>query len=168
MHYTSWDRTDTDAPVLLAEGGPAELGRFTADAATVDGQVWGLSFTKETGARATLADGRVLDAPGNFGRDKTITVDVAGTKYSLINEASTNWIIEDAAGEKIGQFSGAGNGVRQSILEFEGETDLPVETVAGLSWLVRLVLESRLGRSSLVLIGTLIIMSVIAVLAFIF
>lgn len=168
MHYTSWDRTDTDAPVLLAEGGPTELGRFTADAATVDGQVWGLSFAKETGAHATLADGRVLDAPGNFGRDKLLRVSIGDEQYSLINEASTNWIIEDAAGEKIGQFSGNNNGVRQAILEFEGETDLPVETVAGLSWLVRLVLESRLGRSSLVLIGTLLVMSVVAVLAFIF
>jgi hypothetical protein len=166
VHYTSWDRTDADAPVLLAEDGPTELGRFTADAATVDGQVWGLSFAKETGARATLADGRVLAAPGNFGRDKTIRVTLGDESYSLINEASTNWIIEDADGTKVGQFSGTNNGVRRAILEFEGETGLPVETVAGLSWLVRLVLESRLSRSSLVLISTLILMSIVAVLAF--
>ncbi|QGU05185.1 hypothetical protein [Corynebacterium comes] len=168
MHYTSWDRTDTDAPALLAEAGPTVIARFTTDTAAVDGKVWGLSFDKEKGAKATLPDGRVLDAPGNFGRDKTFRVSLGEGFFTLLNESSTNWVIEDETGEKIAQFSGGGNGVRKAILEFEGETDLPIEAVAGLSWLARLVLESRLGRSSLVLIGTLAAMSVVAVLAFIF
>jgi hypothetical protein len=168
VHYTSWDRTDTDAPVLLAEDGPTVLGRFTKEDASVDGQVWGLHFDKEKGAKATLPDGRVLDAPANFGRAKNIRATLGERTFTFINESSTNWIVEDEQGSKIAQFSGGGNGVRKAILEFEGETDLPVEDVAGLSWLARMVLESRLGRSSLVLIGTLAVMSVIAILAFIF
>lgn len=167
MHYTSWDRTDTDAPVLLAEAGPDVLGRFTAEDASVDGKVWGLAFDKEKGARATLPDGRVLDAPGNFGRDKTLDVTFGDRSFTFTNESSDNWIVEDEAGEKIAQFSGGANGVRKAILEFEGETDLPVEAVAGLSWVARLVLESRLGRSSLVLIATLALFTVAAILAFI-
>lgn len=168
MHYTSWDRTDKDAPALLAEAGPTVIGRFSAEDASVDGKVWGLSFDKGTGAKATLPDGRVLNAPGNFARDKNISATLGEQSFHLVNEAATNWIIEDSNGEKVAQFSGASNGVRKAILEFEDETDLSVETIAGLSWLTRLVLESRLGRSSLVLIGTLAAMSVVAILAFIF
>ena len=59
MHYTSWDRGDRDRPRLLAEEGPLELAVFDAAAekADVAGEVWELSYSKDLGATATLADG---------------------------------------------------------------------------------------------------------------
>ena len=168
MHYTSWDRTDRDAPVLLLEAGPQELGRFTDETAAVNGSTWALAQDKDTGAHATLADGRVFRAAGDFRRDKAIAVDLAGRVFTFVNESSNNWIIDDADGTKIGQFSGGDNGVRTAVLEFEDGVALPVEEVAGLSWFVRLILEARLAKGSTALIGTLILMSVVAILAFLF
>ncbi|AKK09322.1 hypothetical protein HCH15_03875 [Corynebacterium testudinoris] len=168
MHFTSWDRSDTDAPVLLAEDGPQELGRFAAETAAVNGSTWKLDFDKNAGATATLIDGRVYRAVGNFRKDKTIEVVLGEKKFTLVNENSSNWIIDDAASKKVAQFSGANHGVRKAILEFEGEAALPVEEVAALSWFARLILESRLSKSSTAVIGTLAIMTVVAILAFIF
>ena len=167
MHYTSWDRSDVDRPVLLVEGGPEVLARFEKDSADVDGERWTLSFDPETGATATLIDAPVVTAEANFKKDKSIPVSVGSRSFVLVNEASNNWIIDDEVGNKVGQFSGGNNGVRKSILEFEGETDLPTDVIVGLSWLVRLVLETRLSRTSTMVIATLALMSVVAVLAFI-
>lgn len=168
MKYTSWDRTDRDAPVLLAEAGPQELGRFTDETAAVNGSTWALAHHEDTGAYASLADGRVFRADGDLRKDKTITVDLAGRVFTFVNESSNNWIIDDADGTKIGQFSGGDNGVRKAILEFEDGVALPVEEVAALSWFARLILEARLTKGSTALIATLILMSVVAILAFLF
>ena len=40
MHYVSWDRSNRDAPKLLAEDGPDVLGVFEHDRAIVCGQSW--------------------------------------------------------------------------------------------------------------------------------
>lgn len=168
MHFTSWDRSDKDAPVLLIEDGPESLGRFSADTATVDGQTWALNFDKETGAQATLEGVEVVHAEGNFRTAKAITATVGEQAFTFVAESAHNWIIDDAEGNKVGQFSSGGNGVRQAVLEFEGEAALPTAQVVGLSWIARLILESRLNRSSTSLIGTLVVMSLVAVLAWIF
>ncbi len=167
MHYTSWDRSDVERPVLLAEGGPEVLARFEKTSADVDGDRWTLNFDPETGAIATLLDAPVVTATANFKKDKSIPVSVGARSFVLVNESSNNWIIDDEDGNKVGQFSGSNNGVRKAILEFEGETDLPADVVVGLSWLIRLVLETRLSRSTMTVIATLAIMSLVAILAFI-
>jgi len=166
MHYTSWDRSDVDRPVLLAEGGPEVLARFDATSADVAGERWTLDFHPETGATATLLDAPVVTAAANFKKDKSIPVSVGSRSFVLVNESANNWIIDDENGNKVGQFSGGNNGVRKAILEFEGETDLPADVVVGLSWLTRLVLETRLSRSTMAVIATLALMSVVAILAF--
>ena len=166
MHYTSWDRSDVNRPILLAEGGPDVLARFDGETAEVDGQRWTLDFDPETGATASLDDAPVLTAPANFRKDKSIPVTIGDRSFMLVNEASNNWIIDDESGTKVGQFSGGNNGVRRAILEFEGETTLPVDTIVGLSWVSRLALETRLTRSSTMVIATLALLSVVAILAF--
>ncbi|GAB3690326.1 hypothetical protein [Corynebacterium nasicanis] len=168
MHYTSWDRSDVDRPVLLAEGGPEVLARFGKDTAEVDGATWTLVFDAASGATATLIDVPVLTAEANFKKDKSIPVNIGTRSFVLVNEASNNWIIDDENGNKVAQFSGGNNGVRQAILEFEGETDLPRDAVVGLSWMARLLLEQRLSRSSTAVIATLALMTLAAILAFLF
>ena len=178
MHYTSWGRrgkTDgrTELPLLVGEG-PEELGRFTdtgagSATAVVDGEEWTLSFDPRQGATAMLADGAVFRAPGDFRRGKRLEIDLAGRRFTFLNEGRSDWIVEDANSEKIAQFSGGGRGTIRSILEFENEgegTDLSRREIAGLSWFTRLALESRLENSSVALIGTLALASVVAVLAF--
>lgn len=173
MHYTSWgkrEKENGDIRIpLLIEGGPEELGVFTEatpdGTAAVGGQVWQLHFDQAEGARATLPNGVAYHAPGKFGRDKEITVSLGEKTFYFVNESGSDWIIDDAQRNKVGQFSGGGNGVRKSILEFEPEVELSNDEWAGLSWLVRLVLESKLGSSSRSLLWTLVLFTVVGVVA---
>ncbi|QGU07917.1 hypothetical protein COCCU_09990 [Corynebacterium occultum] len=172
MHYTSWGKREKGEGEqripLLIEDGPEELGIFSEQNAAVGGQVWQLSHDEE-GATATLGDGRVFRAAGDLSKQKRIKVTLDAKPFHFINESSSNWIIEDEAGKKIGQFSGAGNGVRRSILEFEDEAAAPLsdEERAGLSWFVRLILEGRLGTTSRTLIGTLLGFTIVGLIAFV-
>lgn len=165
MHYVSWDRADREAPVLLVEDGPAALAKFThANAELTSGEVWELVTTPEGGAVAQQDGREVVRAEGSLRRDKQIPVTVEGRRYVLVAETSKNWIIDDADGEKIGQFTSDHNGVRRAILEFEGETALnPVDVIA-LAWVSRLVLEARKMINSTALIGFLVFLSVFIVL----
>lgn len=171
MHYTSWGRrekVDNEVRIpLLIEAGPEELGVFAESTAVVGGEVWQLHHEKSAGARATLSDGRVFEAPADFGRSKRIEASLAGKKFTLVGETRNDWIIDDAEGNKVGQFSAGNNGVRRSILEFEDGVELSDEERAGLSWFVRLVLQARLGSSSRTLIGTLLGFTVVGLIAFV-
>ncbi|HZK31342.1 MAG TPA: hypothetical protein VFC72_00310 [Corynebacterium sp.] len=171
MHYTSWERGDRDRPILLAEDGPRELAVFDtrAEQALVDGHIWELSVTPDQGATATLADGRVFRAEGRFRRDKEITVSLDGRSFTLLNENKNDWIIEDGDQSKIAQFTGADQAVRRAIVEFVGEAEdhaLSPEEIIALAWFSRLALESRMEQTSNALIFTLVILSVVGVLAF--
>ena len=66
------------------------------------------------------------------------------------------------------QFSGRNNGVRKVNLEFmhEDKVELSPEEIVALSWFARLVLENRLKKSSIAMIATLVLASVVAVVAF--
>ncbi|MGD7002856.1 hypothetical protein [Corynebacterium halotolerans] len=173
MHYTSWgprEKTGGETRIpLLIEGGPEELGVFSEAApegtAAIAGQIWQLHVDPAEGVRATLPDGTSYQASGNFGRDKKIEVSLGGRTFVFVNEARTDWIVDDAEGRKVGQFSGGNNGVRRSILEFEPGVELSDAEVAGLSWMVRLVLESRLGTSSRTLLWTLLLFTVAGIIA---
>lgn len=180
MDYTSWGRrarTDgrTEMP-LFVEDGPEELGRFIVDdeadsTALVDGVEWRTEFHRDRGATATLPDGTVYQATGDFARGKEIEVRLADRRFTLINEKSNDWIVDDADSRKVAQFSGGARGVRRSILEFdaeEGAAELTRSETAALSWFARLLLEARLGSSSKTLILVLALASVVAILAFLF
>ena len=163
MHYVSWDRSNRDAPKLLAEDGPDVLGVFEHDRAIVCGQSWDLTAHAESGALATCGGEEIVRTSDSLKRAKRIDAVVDGTPYALIPETSKNWVVEDASGEKVAQFTQDHNGVRKAILEFEGETDLPPTQVAGLAWLTREVLEARKMVNSTALISTLVFLSLFIV-----
>lgn len=163
MHYVSWDRTNRDAPKLLAEDGPDVLGVFEHDRAIVCGQSWELTAHAESGALATCGGEEIVRTSDSLKRAKRIDAVVDGTPYALIPETSKNWVVEGPDGEKVAQFTQDHNGVRKAILEFEGETDLPPTHIAGLAWLSRSVLEARKMANSTALIATLVFLSLFVV-----
>ena len=163
MHYVSWDRSNRDAPKLLAEDGPDVLGVFEHDRAIVCGQSWDLTAHAESGALATCGGEEIVRTSDSLKRAKRIDAVVDGTPYALIPETSKNWVVEGPDGEKVAQFTQDHNGVRKAILEFEGETQLPPVQVAGLAWLSRSVLEARKMANSTALIATLVFLSLFVV-----
>ena len=168
MHYTSWDRSDRQNPVLLVEEGPASLGVFQERSADVDGDHWRLALD-DLGASITLEDDRVYRLAGNVKRDKRLEASLDGRTFAFINEAGGDWIVEDSSGVKVAQFSSKNSGVRKAILEFEGENssdsgDLDDGEVAGLSWFTRVILEARTQRTAIPIIATLVLLSIVAII----
>lgn len=166
MHYVSWDRSDRDNLKLLAEGGPEVLGVFQHDRASVNGEIWDLTASPESGAVASSLGAEIVRAHDSLRRGDRVRVDIQGRPYVMVGETSKNWIIDDAHGNKVAQFTRENSGVRRAILEFEGETDLPATDIAGLAWVSRLILESRQVAASTPIIATLTLMSLVAVLVF--
>ena len=80
MHYVSWDRSDRDAVKLLAEGGPEVLGVFQHDRASVNGELWELTESPESGAVATRDGVEIVRAQGSLRRDTRV-----GVQLSLIH-----------------------------------------------------------------------------------
>ncbi|QRP61503.1 hypothetical protein [Corynebacterium minutissimum] len=168
MHYTSWDRSDRQNPVLLVEEGPASLGVFQERSADVDGDHWRLALD-DLGASITLEDDRVYRLAGNVKRDKRLEASLDGRTFAFINEAGGDWIVEDSSGVKVAQFSSKNSGVRKAILEFEGENssdsgDLDDGEIAGLSWFTRIILEARTQRTAIPIIATLVLLSIVAII----
>ena len=168
MHYTSWDRSDRQNPVLLVEEGPAALGVFQERSADVDGDHWRLALD-DLGASITLEDDRVYRLAGNVKRDKRLEASLDGRTFAFINEAGGDWIVEDSSGVKVAQFSSKNSGVRKAILEFEGENssdsgDLDDGEIAGLSWFTRIILEARTHRTAIPIIATLVLLSIVAII----
>ena len=168
MHYTSWDRSDRQSPVLLVEEGPESLGMFQERSADVDGDHWRLALD-DLGASITLEDDRVYRLAGNVKRDKRLEASLDGRTFAFINEAGGDWIVEDSSGVKVAQFSSKNSGVRKAILEFEGENssdsgDLDDGEIAGLSWFTRIILEARTQRTAIPIIATLVLLSIVAII----
>ena len=168
MKYTSWDRSDRDNPKLLVEEGPEALGTFSSGSADIDGDFWRLSVDKKLGASATTSDDRVFRISGDLSKDKKLDVSLDGRTFTIVNENSNDWIIDDVNENFVAQFSGRNNGVRKVNLEFmhEGKIELSMEEIAALSWFARLILENRLQKSSVAMIATLVLASAVAVVAF--
>ena len=99
-------------------------------------------------------------------RGDRVRVDIEGRGYTMVGETSKNWIIDDAYGNKVGQFTRENSGVRKAILEFEGETDLPPTDVAGLAWLSRELLEARQIASATPIIALLALSSAVVLLVY--
>ncbi|WPF65534.1 MULTISPECIES: hypothetical protein [unclassified Corynebacterium] len=161
--YTSWGQRGSATPLLMEEG-PEELGTFGVERATVGEQSWILHATKDQ-ATATTEAGETFALAGNRARAKNLTADLGGRTVTFLNESRQDWVIEDAHGAKIAQFSGGNNGVRRCVLEVEEGAQVSTTEVVALSWFVRLILEARLRASSTVLIITLVAATLIAVLA---
>ena len=168
MKYTTWDRSDRDNPKLLVEEGPEALGTFSSGSADIDSDFWRLSVDKKLGASATTSDDRVFRISGDLSKDKKLDVSLDGRTFTIVNENSNDWIIDDVNENFVAQFSGRNNGVRKVNLEFmhEGKIELSTEEIAALSWFARLILENRLQKSSVAMIATLVLASAVAVVAF--
>ena len=96
---------------------------------------------------------------------------VGDREFTLVNESGKNWIIDDEDGNKIAQFTGANRGVRRAVLEFDAETEakpLERDEIIALSFAARMILESRLSSSAVGIIATLLLCTVVAILAFLF
>lgn len=165
MHYTSWDRTNREAPRLIADDDrEAVIGEFSDESAVVDGQHWALSVDPRIGASATTDDDRVFRIIGDLTRSKKLDVSLEGRTFSFINESGRNWIIDNAEGEKVAQFSGVNSGVRKAIVEYaETAKSMEREELAALAWFSRLILEQRLKTAALPLIITLVLATVVAI-----
>lgn len=195
MRYTSWDRNDRNTPVLLEEDGPNRLGVFSDELARLDGVNWQLQVEQSCGIEAVDAESSQLklSVEGNLARASRLLARVGKREFTLINESGKNWIIDDENGNKVAQFSGANRGVRRAILEFDGPTAagaaasgpagagvgasgeetrgaeaLSRDEIIALSFSARMILESRLSSSAVGIIATLLLCTIVAVLAFLF
>lgn len=113
--FTSWGKRRRRT-ALLVESGPAELGQFGSDEATVAGEEWTLERGDE-GAAITREDGEVMRLVGRLGRDKELVAELPAGRFTLVNEARGDWVVVDAEGAKVAQFTGTGGGVRSAVLE---------------------------------------------------
>ncbi|MDK4239845.1 hypothetical protein QPX08_10120 [Corynebacterium propinquum] len=173
MRYTSWDRNDRNTPVLLEEDGPQRLGVFSDDAAELDGARWQLQVEQSRGIDVVDAETTEskLAIDGNLARASRLLARVGDREFTLVNESGKNWIIDDEDGNKIAQFTGANRGVRRAVLEFDAETEakpLERDEIIALSFAARMILESRLSSSAVGIIATLLLCTVVAILAFLF
>ncbi|MDC7111550.1 hypothetical protein [Corynebacterium pseudodiphtheriticum] len=170
MRYTSWDRNDRNTPVLLEEDGPNRLGVFSDELAQLDGANWQLQVEQSRGIEAVDAESSQLklSVEGNLARASRLLARVGEREFTLINESGKNWIIDDENGNKVAQFSGANRGVRRAILEFDGEQSLSRDEIIALSFSARMILESRLSSSAVGIIATLLLCTIVAILAFLF
>ena len=193
MRYTSWDRNDRNTPVLLEEDGPNRLGVFSDELAQLDGANWQLQVEQSRGIEAVDAESSQLklSVEGNLARASRLLARVGEREFTLINESGKNWIIDDENGNKVAQFSGANRGVRRAILEFDGPTAagaaasgpagagvgasgaetrgaeaLSRDEIIALSFSARMILESRLSSSAVGIIATLLLCTIVAILAF--
>lgn len=166
MRYTSWDRTNRDRPVLVEEDGVRELAVFAADHAEVGGQKWGVSVDKDQGASLTLTDGREYLLYGNLARDSELRATLDGRTFTLIGETSREWIIDDAEGNKVGQFTAANHGVRRAVVEYDGDVAVSDEEAVGLGFFSRQILEHRTERAGVMLIAVLVLLTIVAIVTF--
>lgn len=163
MHYTSWDRSQTQRPLLLADAGPEEVAAFSDDAARVGSDTWTLDTDN---AVAVAGSGEEYRLDGDRKKDDRLTAKLGGRSVEFVNEKRSDWVVLDAEGEKIGQFSGANSGVRSAIVEFDGPVELSVPEIVAVSWFARLILEARLDKKTTGIIATLAAASVVAIIAF--
>ncbi|MCQ9352348.1 hypothetical protein NQ015_01755 [Corynebacterium sp. 153RC1] len=170
LSHTGWtNRRKEQGRVLvdLHDAKSLTMGTFPRDLlgsedVTVLGQQWRIDATKQR-LTATLPDGSVFTAAAvdkPFGKAHRIDINV-GIPVVAINEQRMDWVYatNDAADQKVGQFSGGNNGARNSYTEFEQEVPLSPEQAAFLSLVSRTVMEAKLGGSTLVLTVSLLLLT---------
>ena len=118
--------------------------------------------TLEGGAKADRPNGASFSAHPNkqrFSRSDEIMLDLGQRSLRMVNEAKSDWVIEDQDGTKLGQFSGANHGVRHVIVEMEPDAQLTPVEAAFVAWIARLTLEEKLVSTTWVLTMTLAAMT---------
>lgn len=144
--------------------------------------VWDLDVLDNGRLLATLPDGRVFTAAGvdkpklvrakklevEFGRnDEVLLEDTTPDGVQIICESSSNYVIEDLEGHKLGQFSGAKRGVVSSEIQYDTKRGkaLPEDYKIFLTWVARRVLDARQVGSSWIM--TVMFLLLIAYLAYV-
>ncbi|AWB81474.1 hypothetical protein C3B44_03150 [Corynebacterium yudongzhengii] len=168
MHYTSWDRSDTDRPALVEEDGVRTLAVFHGDHADVGEEQWKVDTDKQHGISLRRPDGREYLLHGDVTSDKELKAFLDGRSFLLVAESSKDWIIDDVDGNKVGQFTAAQRGVRKAIVEYDGDVEIDDAEAVALGYFSRMILEHRLQRTGTALIAVLVLLTIIALLAFIF
>ncbi|MEJ5928928.1 hypothetical protein WG915_09940 [Corynebacterium sp. H128] len=147
---------------LLAEFEIVDENKETAEVA---GKQWTYELSSDE-ARAT--DGSVewvAQAPKGFKKSKRFVATIGERSIDFINEQKSDWII-DENDTKLGQFSGANNGVRNVAVEFEPEVALDKAEQVYLAWLSRIALEQRLVGLTWILTLVLLILTPLVLFLF--
>ncbi|AZA14052.1 hypothetical protein ACFPVT_07985 [Corynebacterium choanae] len=178
LHTLSWSKLEnTNAGHIqtLKDATGSTVAQVTTDGAeqllTVQGQAapWKLTGSKDAGLTALLPGGQVFTATGRdrqIGRATVIDVDCTRNTYVLLNETKQDWVIDDAQGNTIAQFTGAGHGVRAPSIEFREGVVLPDDEAVFLSWIAREALASKLLSSTASLTISLVFVTIFVLLVF--
>lgn len=118
--------------------------------AIVDGQEWKLDAQQKGNSTAELANGKkFVAAPlgGKIARAKEVDLDFGNRSLTIENTSGQDYVVETAGGDKVAQYTGAGRGVRQVVIELESN-DLTRDERVFLAWVARVQLEARLVSST--------------------
>ncbi|WJZ03297.1 hypothetical protein [Corynebacterium freiburgense] len=178
LHWGARQNAGSKVTIPLLQGGE-EVATFTMDksdkttTAKVGERTWELTVEPKKEARAKIAvetskpiEYSAVPEEGRFDRAKRIRADLGGTEFTLVNEAKTDWVVLDAEGEKVGQFTGANHGVRHVELEIEPGAEVSQDQAVFLAWLARIALEARLVGSTWILTVSLLVLSPIIIWIF--
>lgn len=173
VHWESWrlgeevkDGDEVRIPVTAEGAEVAEYVRVGPEEAIATAQgAWDLDVVGDGRLVATLPDGRVFTAGGKdrskLSRAKKIDVDLGGDRHLfVVCEGAQNYVIEDARGGKLGQFTGANRGVRAAEIQYDTDAGraLPDEEKIFLTWVARRVLEYRMISSTWILTVCLLLL----------
>lgn len=167
MDNLVWGERTTNGKVTTMDltCGDTLIAQFIEDASTkptslsmrIDGRDIPLAFSGKKSAEANLPTGQYNAHPNksSFARSHEIMVDLGKRSLKLINEAKSDWVIEDADEVKLGQFTGANHGVRHVVVEMEPEASLTKPEAAFVAWVARLALEEKMLSTTWILTLTL-------------
>ena len=114
--------------------------------AVVDGQQWTLEAKQKGNSTATLPNNRTFVAApvgGKLARAKEVDLDFGKHSLTIENTSGQDYVVETSGGSKVAQYTGAGRGVRNTVIELESN-DLTREERVFLAWVARVQLEARL------------------------
>ncbi|MDY6050753.1 MAG: hypothetical protein SPI77_09460 [Corynebacterium sp.] len=135
-----------------AVGGSTEVAVFT------DGDEWIARPPEAANWHYVCDDGKSL------AKTNQVTV-TCGHTFTLDNESRSDWVILDAAGEYLGQFTGVNRGARQSRVTFDDSAfatgAVTPSEAAYVAWVARKLLTSSLGHNTAIVTVALLTVTII-------
>lgn len=113
------------------------------------GDTWDLSLGDATASAKTQTGEWTAAGNGeSFAKSDRYRLRADRHELSIVAESRNNFVL-DIEGEKAGQFTSAGRGLRNLHVEFEGAGEsLPLDVQVFVSWVARSCMESRVMRST--------------------
>lgn len=168
MSQLQWGRRRGQSITLTEAGQDVatfELADDQHSVARIAGNTWNFTLDSQS-ARATNGETTwTAEAPKSFRKAKQFQAQLDGRTIDFINEQRSDWIL-DENDVKRGQFTGANQGVRNVLVEFEPDADFDLEQRVFLAWLARIALEQRLVASTWLLTVILLILSPLVLFLF--